>query len=115
VASSATIATGSPQWGQSRSAAGSGPVVGGGTGRVRVGPAGRSGLALRQAAVLHAGLQYRVRAVSGIGVAQAGQVRVSAGTGGHRLAQCRGVVLVGAQPVGRAVDPDDGGSVQEPV
>ena len=35
---------------------------------------------------VQAGLQYRVRAVSGIGVAQTGQVRVSAGTGGHRLA-----------------------------
>jgi hypothetical protein len=53
--------------------------------------------------------------VSGIGVAQAGQVRVSAGTGGHRLAQCCGMVLVGAQSVGRAVDADDGGAVQKPV
>src|SRR5688572_11442457 len=94
VVSSATMVMGSPQCGQSRSAAGRGPVVGGRTVRARGGPAGRLGLALRQAAVLQAGLQYWVRAASGMGVAQTGQVRRSAGTVGHRLAQGGGVVLV---------------------
>jgi hypothetical protein len=46
-----------PQCGQSRVAAGCGPAaVGVGFG-VRGGPAGRSGLSRRQAAVLQAGLQ----------------------------------------------------------
>jgi len=39
----------------------------------------------------------------------------SGGTVGHPLPQGLGVGLVGAQPVGGAVDADDCGAVQQPV
>ena len=96
VVSSATMVTCLPQCGQSRRAAGCAPVAGGGAGLVRGGPAGRAGLSRRQAAVLQAGLQVRRVLSGGMGPWQIGQVRVSAGTAGHRLTEFGGVALVGA-------------------
>jgi hypothetical protein len=55
------------------------------------------------------------------GVQQMGQRRCgccrsrSVGMGAHRLPEGLGAGLVGAQPVGRAVDADDDTVVQQPV
>lgn len=57
VVSRATMVICLPQWGQSRVAAGWAAVAVGAVVGVRGGPAGRSGLSRRQAAVLQAGLQ----------------------------------------------------------
>ena len=48
------------------------------------------------------------RPVAVKGVQQTGQVRVSAGMGVGSLAEVAGVGLVGSQPVGGAVDGEDG-------